>query len=370
MTLLMPLGIPPQFQAAFSTFFIDATTDFLAFSILPQGTTAIAKIQFHIDTETGVPGTMGMVLTADNNNAPTVSVGVPTDIGGGSPTLKSIVPADIVVGANTITFTNAFTPTEGTRYWIVFYPISGTWDATNRYRFVVSSLDIIASFAESRAFSTDTGTSWTLIEEVLQFVSVLDAGDNYLPTINCACIGSTTQSISYSDASNPDEYANIVTLPANVTVALHGLSRALDISSTTTSDHSLHAFTDPFGTPVELEAITIDISAYRPSLVLATVIDRFINGPYTITGGTVVAVSAKATSTGTILVVQHIFASQGAKEACLLVRDMYGATRNGGTGVFTAALDRVYSFLPWLELLGTAGGGGGPLVGPGRLVRA
>lgn len=359
MSLLAPLSGPLYSQASHPTFLMDATSEMVAFEVVPHGTTPIAKVQFYLVAETGTPGLCGVIITDDNVRKPNILVGVPVDAGGVSVTLKTFAATDVAVGLNTLTFTNAFTPTEGTRYWVVFYAISGTWDASNRYQFLLGAIGLLSPLGENYATSVDgAGATWTLVGAHLVSCSVLDASDNYLPSVASACLASTTAAISYSDASNPDEYGSVVVIPANAGVKLYGLDYLYRLSDAATSDHTMVAYTDPFGTPALVDDLAIDVSAFNPTISLnASERHRFLDGPHTIAAGSTLLVGAKATAAGTLTLKQAIFASQACRESALCVRDMYGATRNGGSGAFSAQVDRVYSFGPWLSLEAGASGG-------------
>lgn len=361
MTFVRPFGAPAWTVNSSSQHIMDATTDFCGWQFEAQGTTPIAKLRWFVATKTGTPDNLGVVITADNNGVPNIVASVPVDIGGGSPTLVSLGNASITNNAvNTATFTNAFTPTAGTRYWVVLYPLSGGgsgWSASHRYIHEMASANLGSGSHEFGATSTDSGTNWSILSGIQSF-SLLDGSDNYLPTMLAACFGSATFLVSYGVGSNPDEYGNLLTVPMDATLDLHGLHYLYRITDAVNADHTLFAYTDPLGSPTLLESMAVDVSTFRPTINTNFIFSkRFTSGPYTLTGGTALSLSARCTGTGNLQIGPIVFESQAAREAALLLRDLYGVTREGGSGAFTATLDRINQFLPLDEVLGTAGGG-------------
>lgn len=361
MTILFPF-MPTFTQAGIATFTLDAVSDMTAWQFEAQSTTAIKKVQFHIDTKTGTPGNLDVYLTADNNGSPNIAGGVPVDIGGGSPTLVSIANGSLAAGVNTATFTNAYTPTIGTKYWVVLFPGAGGsgWSASHRYIFTMGTNAFGGGKGEKAANSTDTGATWSLAGVSIHSFSLQDASDNYLMLINSAVFSSSNAAIGVSDASNPDEYGMIFTNPSNAAVDLHGIGWFYRLSNATTSDHTVAAYTDPLGTPSLLESITIDVSAYFPAATTnQTFIERWKSGPYTLASGAEVAVSVKATGAGTVTHAQVLFHSNAARMAALMLMDWYGVTRNGGSGAFTPVTTAWYSIFPVYSVEAPTPSGGG-----------
>ena len=359
MTLGTPIAAPALGLATTVQTQLDSVADMIAWSFEARTTTPIAKLVFRTGTLTGSPGTASIVLSADANCQPTISGGLPVDIGGGSPTL--VTHTTWASATNyTVTFTNAFTPTLGTRYWIVMYASSGTWDASNRIQINRHNNNFGGGGAHHSGLSTDgAGASWSLSRHVKAYYSLLDASNNPLDS-DSAGLSTTVATATYSVSSNPDEYGILFTIPANCTAYLHGFWWLHRINDAVNSDHTLFIYTDPLGTPVLLDSFAVDVSVFSPFTGVSDVpYWRADDGPFTLTGGTVVACSVRATGTGTLQYFRDVYTSQAVKESALLFRDYTLVTREGGTGAFTQVLtDVVNIVVPHFELLGTAGGGG------------
>ena len=359
----MAFYIPPPtlidaFGASLSTFAQDASTDVLSFSFIAQSATAIKKMQWHIITKTGTPHDLLVFLSADNNGVPAGTPGSqPTDIGGGSPTLVAIGNASITGGAvNTATFTNAYTPTIGTRYHVVLFPGSSggsAWSASHRYIHALRSDALMQAFSERILTSTDTTTTWSYDSDSVCGFSLQDASDNYLPLIHSAAFGSSTvRTTNIDSASSPNEYGTAFIVPTNQVLQLYGMYQSMRIADATNSDFRLQAWRDPLNaTPTSLDFLDIDISVFFPVINSDRGIPHwFSGGPYSLRGGETIGVSWRATGTGDCTFWQNQFHSQAAKEAALLLKGLWGIDRSGGTGAFTAQYDRIYSVYPWISI--------------------
>lgn len=367
MSLILPSSLSADTLTALLTFTIDAATDSMAFSFVAQNTTPIAKVQVHISTKTGTPNDLLVLLAADTDGRPTGTPGAqPTDIGGGSPTLVAVANGATATGVNTFTFTNAYTPTAGTRYWLVLWPggSGGSgWSASHRYIFAEGTGNFTLGRGERVSTTTDTATTWTALETMAIFsFSLQDASNNYLPLLQSAVFASTTLNVTPSSGSSPNEYGTLITIPTGQAVNLYGMEWMYRIANAATSDSQLDAWTNPLVTPVSLESFVVDVSAFYPvTSAMRPFIHRWVSGPYALTGGTVLGVSNRATGAGTVTTAQVIFQSQAAKEAALFLRDWQGMDRAGGSGAFTARPDRIYSLLPRLSLEDVSGSSGGGL---------
>lgn len=374
MSLLLPLGMALG-TAAPLNFVIDAQNDALAWRWRARSTTPIAKLMVFFAQRVGDPHDICAVISADNNGVPTIDTG-PTpdmiaDIGGGTPTLVTVGAGDITNNAaHTFTFTNPYTPTAGTDYWLCIYGTGAggtTYDASNRYQITQTYAALSGVLGEIPASSTDGAVAtWSYFPSgniTCGAFSVLDGSDNYLPTVCSACPGSATGSVAYQASSNPDEYGNLITVPSETTIDLYGLVYHWALSSASTSDHDLFAYRDPLGTPALLETMSVDVSAYLPINTAHRQARRWGSGPYSLTAGQVAGVAVRATSTGTLTVGQLVCASQAAREAADLFAGVHGMTREGGSGAYTPQTAIIYTVLPYLAHTGTAGGGGTPIAG-------
>lgn len=337
-----------------TSFTQDAATDVMVYSFIAQSTTAIKKFQWYT-TKTGTPHDLLVFLAADNNSVPAGTPGSqPTDIGGGSPTLVSIANASITTGVNTATFTNAYTPTVGTRYHVVLFPGStggSAWGASHKYAHVILT-GLFELWTERGLTSTDTTTTWAYNDHGIMSFSLQDASDNYLPLFHSAVLSSTTLRVtSITSASSPNEYGTAFVVPANQALKLHGVYAGYRIADATNSDFRVQAWTDPLGTPSSLELLDIDVSAFYPVISSDRRLSYWLpSGPYTVSAGATVGVSWRATGTGGVGYWQAIFHSQAAKEAALLLKSLFGIDRSGGSGAFTARYDRIYSVYPWMSI--------------------
>lgn len=347
-----------------TTAVLDATTDMVAFGIMPWSTTAIKKIQVWISTKAHVSsGDINVVITTNALGMPVVSGGVPTDAGGGSPTLVTVSRASLTAGATyTFTFTNGFTPTADTRYWVVFYP-TGTWDASN-------SISIGTSFSgaftnnglEPSVVSADTGSSWTTTPTTMAHPSftLLDASDNCLNTFSAVCVGAASASAAFTSSSNPDEYGNMFTTPANYSPACYGMLDAPTTGNFTTADFSVYLIRDPLGTPTIVDQVDIDISVMRAASYngALNLFWRWPDGPHTLDANTVYAVTKAATGAGTITIYRTQFASNAARLAAYAYKGISQVARQNGTGAYTETNTLVCNMVPVLAFAdGSASGG-------------
>jgi hypothetical protein len=371
MSLLLGFG-PTTSQATLTSFTMDSTGDMIAFRWRARSTTAIAKLLVWCTAKTGDPRNIGVVIAADVNGLPSISGGIPVDIGGGSPTLLTVANASVTnAAANTFTFTNAYTPTADTDYWFCLYATGSggtTWDASNRYQWGQAWGNLGNFWGELIATSTDgAGATWSYSSTVsLAPFSLQDGSSNYLPTIGAACPGATTGGVSYQASSNPDEYGNLVTVPASTTIDLYGVYYHYSMASATLSDHDIFAYTDPLGTPSLKEQLSVDVSAFFPSTSQARFVRRFQSGPYTLTAAQVLGVAVRNTGTGNCTVGEMIFNASAARLAADLLAGIYGINREGGSGAYTPQTDRIYTVLPLWAFTGTAGGAGGGAVMGGQ----
>jgi hypothetical protein len=347
-------GVTPAFTGgAMVTFTMDATTDFLAFRFLAFTTAPITKVEAWISTKTGTPGDMGVVIVAENGPIPNISGGVPVDIGGGSPTLFTVVAASTTTNSrHTWTFTNAFTPTAGTRYWIVFYPISGgTWDASNRYIFRQSFQGVGADLGdEVSASSTNTGTAFTRGGHCSHF-SLLTTGDAYLPMGSSCCLDNSA-TVDWDDADNPDERGTAWTLPASTGAIVRGIKSMLRVSALTAT-FSIDAYVGD--TSQGSRTIGTELADGTGN----TIARLHFATAFTLTTAGTLRVAIKAThASDTIRQAVLEFGSQARRESCQDFKDIWYCHRNGGAGAFTDDKTRLYTILPVVEFYGTGGGGG------------
>ena len=351
-----------------ATFVQDAATDAFAFYFIALSATAIKKVQWSVSAKTGTPHDLLVLLSGDTDSRPTGTVGEqPTDIGGGSPTQVAIANGSISVGVNTATFTNAFTPTVGTPYWVVFWPSStggSAWGASHKYTHITGALPLFAQTSERCSTTTDTATTWVRTAESCYSFSLLDASDNYLPLVGSAVLTSTTISLTTIDsASSPNEYGTGWVMPNNQNMRLYGMHYFLRPVDTVNSDLRLEAWRDPLVSPVSLGFYAVDISAFYPTANFITTRHYWSDGPYVLTAGATHGVSWRATGSGDLYLRQLLFHSQAAKEAALMLKSMWGMDRSGGSGAFTARYDRLYSLLPWLSIEDVTGGGLARIIG-------
>lgn len=356
----MPLvqGVTLIAAESVPTFTMDATTDFVAFRFLPRTTAPITGVEVFVSTKTGTPGNLECVLTGNVTGKPIVSGGVPTDIGGGSPTLVSIANAGISNNSRlTITFTNPFTPTAGTWYWVVLYPGAGGsgWSASHRYifRFAVTIAAVgVMQGDELSASSTDTGANFTT-QRGIPYVSWLTTGAAYLPTIASCCFDSVG-TVDVDDTSNPDERGSACTVPANTTASIIGLSSLYRIEAVT-SDFTIAAYSDN----TSLESRAIDTSEFDP-VISTNMASFFFLADQSVAAGAIARVAIKATNASDFFRFQAWeFGSQARRESAKIFADSWYCNRNGGAGSFTDDKTRWYSVVPHVSFVGTGGGGSG-----------
>lgn len=341
-----------------ATFPMDATTDFIAYRMLARTTDPIAGAEVWVTTKTGTPGNLECVLAANVAAIPNVSGGVPVDVGGGSPTLASIANGSISNNARlTITFTNAFTPTAGTWYWLVLYPGAGGsgWSASHRYFFRQTLTDgsgFGSPYGEERvAISTDTGSAWTVVRGAPQ-VSWLTTGGVYLPTYSSCCLDDAT-SVDVDDTSNPDERGTACAVPANMSCLIHGLNPFLR-SESATSDFAVACYSNDS----QLESRAIDYSELESATAANLNAEILFLASQTVAAGATARVAVKSTdATQFLRHAIYAFGSQARRESALAFKDWWYCHRNGGAGAFTDDKTRIYSVPPILEFSGTGGGG-------------
>lgn len=358
-------GVPASDSVIGGTnFTMDATTDFVAFRYRALSTSPIIKAEVFINTKTGTPGNLECVLAANaDGGKPNISGGVPVDVGGGSPTLVSIAEGSISTGSRlTITFTNPFTPTAGTWYWLVLYPGSGGsgWSASHRYiiRGVVSSALGNSRGDEVSATSTDTGSTFADLTGI-PYYSLLTTGDAYLPTLAACCFDAqTTEDVD--DTSNPDERGVAFTVPANMTATLRGIS-ILMRSENTSADFAIAAYSNDS----QLVSRSVDLSDFRIAPATAGACNLLFTTGQDVSAGAIARVAVKSSSASDFL--RHNvyeFGSQARRESALLFRDWWYCHRNGGAGSFTDDKTRAYGFVPFVEFAAAGGGGGASMMRP------
>lgn len=350
-------GLPPAAgSVAVTTFTMDATTDFIAFRFLALTTAPIVKAEVFVGTKTGTPGNLECVLTANVAAIPEVSGGVPVDVGGGSPTLVSIAQASISTASRvTITFTNAFTPTAGTWYWLVLYPGAGGsgWSGSHRYIWRQGvGAGGVSYGGEATATSTDTGGTFTH-GTVIPYASFLTTGDAYLPTLASCCFDAAGTT-DVDDTSNPDERGTAFLVPANTTAMIYGLS-FVNRSESATSDFSVSCYSND----TQLATRAIDQSE------LVNTSGTNLNGSFSFLAGQTVAAGATGRvavkSTNATEFIRHgvyEFGTQARRESARLFRDSWYCHQNGGSGGFTDDKTRWYGIEPHVEFNGSGGSGG------------
>lgn len=328
---------------------LDASDDAIAFRWRPMTATAIKKVEVIQQNTNSSPGDVNYVLTGDSGCAPIVAGGVPTDIGGGSPTLVAVASGSHT-GSNariTASFTNAFTPTPGTFYWLVVYP-SGTHDATNWRQIHNGSAHMSAargSEVVAHGSALSTSPAWSRQSVGVNCVSFLDASDNYLQTITSASGFGFT--FTWDNADNPDERGVAMDVPAGVRLKVHGFNsvyRPVDASA----DLELKCYRDStqIGT-----TRTIDVSEWLPVYNTATVATTFwfADGPYTVDGPCTLRMMILPThSSSTFTMAYWDFASQARRESMMLARDIWYTSRNDG-GSFTDDKALMPMLHPYIE---------------------
>jgi hypothetical protein len=356
---------PSTAQATHTSFTMDSTGDMVAWRWRARSTTAIKKLLVWCTAKTGGPRDIGVVIAADVNGVPSISSSIPVDIGGGSPTLVTVANASVSNAAvATFTFTNAYTPTANTDYWVCLYALGTggtTWDASNRYQWLQNYSFATGFSGELSASSTDgAGVTWAYGNSAGGAIAAFSVQDNssaYLPTICSFCAGATTGSVAFQASSNPDEYGNTFTIPSSTTVDLYGMTYHHSLASASLSDHDLFAYTDPLGTPSLKEQLSVDVSAWYPSTTQTRFLRRLEAGPYSLTAGQVVSVAVRNTGTGNTTIGVMIANAAAALAATDVFNGTSGITRDGGSGAYSAQTDRIYGVFPLLAFTGTSGGG-------------
>ena len=133
----------------------------LAWIVQARTTSPITRVKFRYGTRAGTPPTYSIALeTVDSSGNPTG-----TDIGGGSPTLKTFTPpADATWNSTTqeITLTNAYTPALASDVFaIVIRYSSGTCDASNNAAITRTIIGLISVIMHFPSQSTLSGGVWT-----------------------------------------------------------------------------------------------------------------------------------------------------------------------------------------------------------------
>lgn len=341
---------------------LDATTDQIAFRFRARTTAPIVKVEILPTVETGAPGNFGVVLCANTAAAiPTISGGVPTDIGGGSPTLVTVAANGITVNTPYVaTLTNPYTPTAGQDLWLVVYPIDGTWDGSNlltlRIRYLVAGA---STGDEMSSVSADTGSTWTTsaIGDDIKCFSLLTTGDAYIPLTSSVCAVSVTGPTAFDDADTPDERGCAWDVPASTSHSIYG-AYSLQTTSSTTSDFTLAAYE---GT-TQLGTRTVDVSALAAAAQsLRAAALNFDAASYTAAAGTVGRITRRPTSgTETISSYTLNCGTQARRESCLMLAGTWYCYRDGGSGAFTDEKDKWTPIVPILGAAGTAGGSTNP----------
>lgn len=336
------------------TFLMDALTDFVALRFFLRTTAPVLKVEWFCNTKSGTPGNMGVVLVDDIEGVPEIDTGVPVDIGGGSPTLVTLAAADVTGGArHTATLTNGYTPTAGDYIWVVLYPIDGTWDGSNRYSIRVRFTGVGNDYGhESKATSTNTGTSWTRDLQGCGYCSLLTTGDAYIQTFANCCLDGETNT-DFDDADNPDERGVAWTIPASTVADVSGGHNYLRPSALT-ADFNLGCYLgDSSQASLAINTSKVEVAAGADKL--ATLL--FLSDIQLTAGTGRVAVKATHAS-DTIRFSTLNFGTQARRESCLAFRDYWYCTQNAGGG-FTDDLTRIPSILPIVEHYGSGGGGAG-----------
>lgn len=169
-----PAGTP-----AFANHALDASTDGVGFAFQAQNDHPITGCQVRIGARAGTPPTY--VATIEQLSS---STGFPdgTDIGGGSPTAKTFTPpADATWDGTlqTITFTNAYTPSRGQRLVITVRHSTGTVDGSNHDTFTNECTNLIAGGLYNDWFSLRlTAGTWSK-RQMLPIFGVVTASERY-----------------------------------------------------------------------------------------------------------------------------------------------------------------------------------------------
>jgi len=173
------------------------------------------------------------------------------------------------------------------------------------------------------------------------------------------CGYATLFTTAFASTANPEELGNYWTTPTNAVQVCLGIQAYIAISNTGTSDFDVFLIRDPFGSPSVVASRTVDVSAELP---FATARGGFIPwsnfATYTLDAGTVYGVARRATGAGNVSFARLIAPASGALAAARLLSTFRGMTRDGGSGVYTAADDRFHDTIPVLRFDdGSASGG-------------
>lgn len=138
---------------------VDASTEGVAWVFQPFNTDPITHIGFRYGARTGTPPTFsGLIESLDGSGLPNG-----TDVGGGSPTLKTFTPPASTAWDGTwqwIALANSFTPTRGQVLAGVIRYSSGTIDASNNSSFT-GRIGQTNTFAGFPYFLTNSGGTWS-----------------------------------------------------------------------------------------------------------------------------------------------------------------------------------------------------------------
>lgn len=177
--------------------------------------------------------------------------------------------------------------------------------------------------------------------------------------------------LSWHLDSTPDEYANIFQVPFPCSI---DAVTACVTATNTDSDYEIILYSDPLGTPTVIETITVD-AAHHIAYGAYRIYQRPLATVRTLLANTDYAIALRPTSgnPNNIGVGYHDVADVAHWDAHSLGDKCYIGSRSGQTGAFsTTTTRRIHSLGVRVCALddGAGGsGGGGPIIGPGKIVR-
>jgi len=345
---------------------IDGNDDQIAYSFIGDGGSVTSCIVVS-SGQTGSPDDLECMIQGNSGGKPDG-----TDVGGGSPTLVTVDQATWPASgtSHTFTFTNAFTTTSGTKYWIVFRGVTSptpTFSASNRYLLQgLSNVALQGAPGNTYCFSTDRGVSYGETSDSGPSFGVTSGGAR-MALHTQSIITSTAQQLSVNSSDNPDEYGMQITVPTNEVFTCTGITfkaRFSTLDSNRALDVSLYV-----GTTLK-ETVTLQSNVDNNEVNNTTTYYVQFLSAYTLNAGDVCNFTLRSTGTSDVQITQIVYPSAAEKDLAWggMFDECTGIQRNGGTGSFdnTTAPNTMYHIIPIGTVTAAGGGGGGGLRLAGR----
>ncbi len=348
----MPITIPGGLYWPFgrylcgqgtSTSVLDAAGERLAFygHLYLQGrasgvktldTSSLCRIQFRLSANTWA--TSGSVLRVGLQSV-NAAAGPPMQPDG-----TWLVRRDITQGADSLvnSFANSFVPDSGTVSLSHGDEICFVFDMTGRAGADSLSLTVISGSTPGYGLtgvfkpmaSTNVSGSWAGVS--LPFI-ILTFSDGTVGFVDGYPSPASAASLSWSDATNPDERGTVFQVPFDTKVdALWAAWRTLDANS----DGTLTLYSDPFGSPTVLatRSLVSEVGAATNSQGMGTLM---LTSPISLSANTDYCVALRATGSSTLRNEHLVLQDAIFREQFPAGTTLQGVTRNNGSGAFGSA---------------------------------